>query len=185
MSLRAGAHAARIEKPGGAMRRWYLIHSKPGAEAEAQRHLQRQQYQTYLPRLVQRLRRRGRVRLQVGALFPRYLFLRLEEGRQCLTPVRSTSGVASVVRIGARFATVPDEIIDELRSREDPDTGFHSLCLPERLERGAQVRIDGGAFSGLEGVFERAEGAERVVVLLTLLGEERPVQLPAELVSAA
>jgi transcriptional antiterminator RfaH len=167
------------------MRRWYLIHSKPGAEAEAQLHLQRQQYQTYLPRLVQRLRRRGRVRLQVGPLFPRYLFLRLDEGRQCLTPVRSTCGVASVVRFGAQFATVPDAIVDELRAREDPDSGLHSLCLPGRLERGTQVRIDGGAFSGLEGVFERAEGADRVVVLLTLLGEQRPVHLSAELVSAA
>jgi len=167
------------------MRRWYLIHSKPGAEREAQLHLQRQQYQTYLPRLAQRVRCQGRFLVRVGALFPRYLFLQLDEGRQCLTPVRSTSGVASVVRFGAQFATVPDGIIDRLRAREDPHTGLHSLCLPERLERGARVRVDGGAFSGLEGVFERAEGTDRVVVLLTLLGQERQVHLPAELVGAA
>ncbi len=167
------------------MRRWYLIHSKPGAEREAQLHLQRQGYQTYLPRLLQSVRRRGQPRLQVVPLFPRYLFLELDEGRQCLTPVRSTSGVANVVRFGARFATVPDAILRELRSREDPDTGLHQLHTAAPLAPGAQVRIDGGAFAGLEGVFERADGAHRVVVLLKLLGQERQVQFPAELVSAA
>jgi len=167
------------------MRRWYLIHSKQGAEREAQVHLQRQQYQTYLPRLLQRVRRRGQPRMHVVPLFPRYLFLQLDEGRQCLAPVRSTSGVANVVRFGGRFATVPDEVIAELRAREDPETGLHNLCSPARLRPGMEVRIDGGAFAGLEGVFERADGADRVVVLLTLLGEERQVRLPADLVSAA
>src|SRR5579864_1987391 len=107
------------------MRRWYLIHSKVGAEREAQLHLQRQQYQTYLPRLLQRVRRRGQLRMQVAPLFPRYLFLQLDEGRQSLAPVRSTSGVANVVRFGGRFATVRDGIIKELRAREDPETGLH------------------------------------------------------------
>jgi transcriptional antiterminator RfaH len=166
------------------MRRWYLIHSKLRAEHEAQLHLQRQEYQTYFPRLLQRVRRRGRLRMQVGPLFPRYLFLQLDEGRQSLAPVRSTSGVAGIVRFGGRFATVPDGLIEELRARADPETGLHSLCVPARLTPGMQVRIDGGAFAGLEGVFERAEGADRVVVLLSLLGEERQVHLPAELVSA-
>jgi len=167
------------------MRRWYLIHSKVGAEREAQLHLQRQQYQTYLPRLLQRVRRRGQLRMQVAPLFPRYLFLQLDEGRQSLAPVRSTSGVANVVRFGGRFATVRDGIIKELRAREDPETGLHSLCVPARLTPGMAVRIDGGAFTGLEGVFERAEGTDRVVVLLTLLGQERQVHFPAEVVSAA
>jgi len=166
------------------MRRWYLIHSKVGAEREAQLHLQRQHYDTYLPRLLQRVRRRGQLRLQVGPLFPRYLFLQLDEGRQSLAPVRSTSGVANIVRFGGRFATVPERIIEALRAREDPQTGLHCLCLPARLTPGAHVRIEGGAFAGLEGVFERAEGADRVVVLLRLLGQERQVQLPSEVVSA-
>ena len=167
------------------MQRWYLIRSKPGAETEAQLHLQRQQYLTYLPRLLQSVRLRRQMRMRVGPLFPRYLFLQLDEGRQCIAPVRSTSGVANVVRFGGRFAIVPDGLIAELRAREDPETGLHSVRATARLTPGMQVRIDVGAFAGLEGVFERAEGADRVVVLLTLLGQERQVQLAAEVVSAA
>jgi transcriptional antiterminator RfaH len=167
------------------MRRWYLIHTKPAAEREAQRHLQRQGYQTYFPRLLQRLRRNGQPQMHITPLFPRYLFLHLDEGRQCLTPVRSTSGVANIVRFGMRFATVPDEIIRQLRAREDPDSGLHSLRLPAPIGPGTPVRIAAGAFAGFEGIFERTEAVNRVVVLLKLLGEEREVQFPAELVSAA
>jgi transcriptional antiterminator RfaH len=166
------------------MRRWYLIHTKPAGERGAQLQLQRQNYQTYLPRLIQTVRRRGRPRAQIGPLFPRYLFLNLDEGRQCLAPVRSTPGVANVVRFGACFATVPDEIVRQLREREDPETGLHTLHPPP-LARGTSVRITSGVFAGLEGVFEREEGADRVVVLLSLLGQERQVRFPAELVSAA
>jgi transcriptional antiterminator RfaH len=166
------------------MRRWYLIHTKPAGERGAQLHLQRQGYQTYLPRLLQQVRRRGQLQAQVVPLFPRYLFLHLDEGRQCLTPVRSTAGVASVVRFGACFATVPEQIIGELRARADPQTGLHALRTPPPGP-GMPVRIEGGAFAGLQGVFERADGAHRVVVLLRLLGEERKVHVPATLVSAA
>jgi transcriptional antiterminator RfaH len=166
------------------MRRWYLIHTKPAGEREAQRQLQRQDYRTYLPRLLRTVRRRGLPRVQIAPLFPRYLFLNLDEGRQSLAPVHSTFGVASVVRFGARFATVPDAIVRQLREREDPQTGLHSL-KPLRLTPGTPVRVTAGVFAGLEGIFEREEGAERVVVLLGLLGEERQVRFPAALVSAA
>jgi transcriptional antiterminator RfaH len=130
------------------MRRWYLIHTKPAGERGAQLHLQRQGYQTYLPRLLQQVRRRGQLQAQVVPLFPRYLFLHLDEGRQCLTPVRSTAGVASVVRFGACFATVPEQIIGELRARADPQTGLHALRTPPPGP-GMPVRIEGGAFAGL------------------------------------
>jgi transcriptional antiterminator RfaH len=173
-----------MHERGGGMRRWYLIHTKPGAEAEAQRHLQRQDYDTYFPRVLQQVRRFGRMRAQVNSLFPRYLFLHFDEGRQCLTPVRSTCGVANVVRFGARYATVPDEIIRQLRARENPESGLHTLSPPP-LGPGMPVRIAAGAFAGLEGIFEREDGANRVIVLLSLLGEQRQVHFPAELVSIA
>lgn len=167
------------------MQRWYLIHTKPAGESEAQLHLQRQGYPVYCPRLMQTVRRRGRLRSQISALFPRYLFLQLDEGHQSLTPARSTTGVAAVVRFGSRFATVPDEIIHELRARADPLTGLHELHESATLGPGTAVRIAEGAFAGLEGVFARSDGLTRVVVLLNLLGEQREVWFPSELVDAA
>jgi transcriptional antiterminator RfaH len=152
------------------MLRWYLIHTKPLNEGLARTNLERQEYQVYLPRATQSVRCQGHWRERIVALFPRYLFLRLHEGRQSLAPVRSTLGVASVVRFGSQYTIVPDEVIEVLMARADGATGLHRLVRPSRLMPGTPVCIHKGPFDGLAGVFEREAGADRVVVLLDLLG---------------
>jgi transcriptional antiterminator RfaH len=164
------------------MLHWYLIHTKPSREAVAEENLRRQGYRVHLPRMVHCVRRSGQSRECIAPLFPRYLFLQLHEGRQALRPVRSSVGVAGIVRFGARYAIVSDRIMMELRLREDPQTGLHRLVKRRLLERGAAVHITTGPFEGLEGVFEREAGCDRVVVLLNLLGQEAQVRVPADFV---
>jgi transcriptional antiterminator RfaH len=162
------------------MRRWYLIYTKPASESVAATHLARQHYEVYLPQVAQTVRRTGRRVERVGPLFPRYLFLRLREGEQALAPAAATVGVCGIVRFASRYAVVPEGVIHDLRGRADPVTGLHRISCVPKLEPGAAVRIRLGPFEGLEGVFERAAGAERVVVLLQLLGQNAPVCVPAE-----
>ncbi len=158
---------------------WYLIHTKPSGELDAQVNLERQGYSVYFPRVLDTFRHRGRWRERVAALFPRYLFVGVED-RQSLQPVHSTVGVASVVRFGSRCAVVPEEVVHALRSRVDPDSGLHRLTHGVRLTPGMSVRVIKGPFAGLEGVFEREAGIERVVVLLELLGQAAAVRVPIE-----
>jgi transcriptional antiterminator RfaH len=161
------------------MLRWYLVRTKPGGEAIAKAHLARQGYELYLPLLSRTLPRRGRWSEQIVPLFPGYVFLRLDEGRQPLAPVRSTKGVAGAVRFGPAYAVVPEDVIAGLRARENPETGLHRLSPPARLMPGARVRIFAGPFEGLEGVFERESGPDRAVVLLSVLGQSACVRIPA------
>jgi transcription antitermination factor NusG len=44
------------------------------------------------------------------------------------------------------------------------------------------VHITTGPFEGLEGVFEREAGCDRVVVLLNLLGQDAQVRVHADFV---
>ncbi len=166
------------------MLRWYLVRTKPSGELRAREHLQRQHYHVYLPRLLEVVRVADRLRERVTALFPRYLFLGLEEGRQSLGPVHSTVGVAEIVRFGNRYAVVPDVVIESLRDRAG-DSGLHRLGPRSPFLRGLAVRIASGPFAGLEGVFEREAGAERVVVLLNVLGQGASVRVPAGFVVPA
>jgi transcriptional antiterminator RfaH len=181
-----GATGARnFTISGESAPQWYLVHTKPLAERLAQANLQRQGYATYLPQVRHTGPRRQRRERRVAALFPRYLFLQLAVGRQSLHPIHSTIGVSNVVRFGTRCAIVRDEVIEELRAHADPVTGIHTLRPAARFVHGTRVRITAGPFCGIEGIFERAEGAERVTILLTLLGEERPLQFSTELVERA
>jgi transcriptional antiterminator RfaH len=156
---------------------WYLILTKASGELVARANLERQGYEVYLPRILQQLRRGGRWVESIVALFPRYLFLRLREGRETLAPVRSTKGVTNVVQFGPGYAKVSDQVIVNLRSREEPDSGLHRLNSRLPMAAGTPVRITFGAFLDLEGIFERECGAERVIVLLKLLGREAEVRV--------
>jgi len=162
------------------MLRWYLIRTKPAGESLALTNLDRQGYEVYWPRAVQTVRCSGRWRDRIGSLFPGYLFLRLNEGKQSLNPVNSTAGVFTVVRFGSRYAVVPDQVIRDLRARADPHSGLHRLSDASTLKAGGIVRIRTGPFDGLEGVFERHAGAERVVVLLRVLGQNASVCFPVD-----
>jgi transcriptional antiterminator RfaH len=161
------------------MLHWYLIHTKPAREAVAEFNLRRQGYEVYYPRLLRPTRRRGRWSDRVASLFPRYLFLRLAVGHQAMGPVRSTIGVANIVRFGYDYSVVPDAVIANLRTRADAETGLHRLRGRAPFTPGSNVRIVGGVFDGLEGVFQRESGLERVVLLLGLLGRDTFVQLPS------
>ena len=163
--------------------RWYLIHTKSRREEVAENNLRRQGYQVYHPRLLRPARIRGRWVDRVSSLFPRYLFLRLAVGHQAMAPVRSTVGVGNIVRLGFDYTVVPDAIVENLRLRADAETGLHRLHDHSLLKPGSNVRIVAGVFDGLEGVFQRDSGDERVVLLLGLLGRDTLVQLPAAFVS--
>ena len=123
------------------MLRWYLVHTKPLSEAIAQTNLERQGYEVYYPRLEQTVRRKNGWRMTIEALFPRYVFLRIDSDRQTLSPVRSTLGVATVVRFGAEFAVVPDRVVCDLRSRADPESGLHRLNGAMKFVRGSAVAL--------------------------------------------
>lgn len=164
------------------MLRWYLVYTKPSRETVALANLERQHYEVYFPRLIEPVRRDGRWHERVVPLFPRYLFLRLDEGNQPLGPVRSSIGVASVVRNGSGYAIVPDQVICDLRARAEPDSGLHRMNRPAPFAPGTAVRITMRPFNGLEAIFEQQVAADRVVVLLNLLGRETHLQIPADFV---
>ena len=159
--------------------RWHLVLTKPSNEEMAVTHLERQGYGVYFPRLQHKALRRGKWCDRISALFPRYLFVRLDAVLQSLAPVRSTVGVANVVRFGVDYMVVPDHVVDSLRRNADPHTGLHKLRAAEWFKRGDTVRIASGSLSGLEGIFESEDGNQRVTVLLNLLGRETRIQIDA------
>lgn len=161
---------------------WFLVLTKPSNENTAKTHLERQGYHVYYPRLLHPALHRGRWIDRIVSLFPRYLFVRLDASSQSLAPVRSTQGVANIVRFGAEAAVVPARIIDGLIRRADPQTGLHRLSESRPFQRGSAVRVVAGAFEGLQGIFERDIGSDRVVILLRLLGQESSVHVPARFV---
>lgn len=148
---------------------WYLIFCKPLRERVALENLERQGYHAYLPLMRARKRRKSRYVQVIEPMFPRYLFVHLNDHTDNWAPIRSTLGVANLVRFGTEAARVPDSLVVALRAREDAQ-GVQSLPVPT-FRQGDRVRIAEGAMAGYEAIFQARSSKERVVLLLEVAGK--------------
>jgi transcriptional antiterminator RfaH len=121
-----------------------------------------------------------RLNAPVG-LFPNYAFLLAVEHwwSACRCP-----GVRRLIfGNGERPAEIADSIVDEIRRREGRD-GLVKLPRPRGLQPGDRVRVMRGPFEGRLAIYAGMNGHQRVAVLLAMLGSERRVLLPKNVVRA-
>lgn len=152
-----------------ASRQWYVVQTRPNSERRAKEHLNRQGFEVYLPVYRKRRSHAGKIDTVAAPLFPRYLFVAIDLESQRWRSIHSTFGVTQLVCHGDRPAPLADEIVAELRSRED-ERGlirFGAVFRP-----GERVRVVGGAFADHFGTFDSMGDGERVAVLLDLLGRK-------------
>jgi transcriptional antiterminator RfaH len=172
--------------PPGRDAPWYVAHTKSRQEKVARDNLLRQNYAIYLPQLkvLKRVRRRQQVGFE--PLFPRYLFFQPSDANHSIAPVRSTLGVAGIVRFGGIPAVLRPDRLESIRKFE---SGQHAVDLEELelsvMRPGKRVVVAAGPLAGLEGLVAMVSN-QRVIVLMRMLGAETKVALgPGELRLAA
>jgi transcriptional antiterminator RfaH len=123
-----------------------------------------------------------RTRLQPPEpLFPGYVFIHVDPGVQSVSPVRSTRGVLRLVRFGLRFASASEEIIE--RIRRNVIECSQRIALRHTLQKGDKIKVNGSGFNDIDAVFSSVHGAERVKILLNVLGREAEVSVPLEFIA--
>ncbi len=156
-------------------RSWYLIHTKPRMEKHAEENLNRQGYETYLPMVKLRRRRSNRYIHIVEAFFPRYIFIHLSSKVDNWAPIRSTLGVSRLIQFGGIPAIAPAELIGLLKANED-GFGYQEIEKKE-MKAGDTINVIDGPFIGQQGIFQYSKDAERVAVLLDVVGKNTRVIL--------
>ncbi|MDX3774147.1 transcription/translation regulatory transformer protein RfaH [Chromatiaceae bacterium AAb-1] len=148
---------------------WHLLYCKPRQEVRAQQHLANQGLSSFLPLITINKLRAGKRVTVTEPLFPRYLFLHLPQQNINLSTVRSTRGVSDFVRFGSELVKVPAQLIASLTRQQ--------IALQQQysetplFRKGEALDITDGPFSGLEAVYNMAEGDKRSCILINLLGQ--------------
>ena len=159
---------------------WGVVRSLPKREAFAAERLRMDHgFEVFLP-LVQTKR-------VSQPLFSGYFFCRIVDRWRS---INSTLGVLCLVRTGDCPARCPDREIDSLKAMIDRH-GF--IKLPEappppvrrQIAIGSKVRVTAGPFSGMSGLYVGMSTKDREKILLNLLGSQRPVLVPSNLVIPA
>jgi transcriptional antiterminator RfaH len=154
---------------------WFCLRTHPKHEHIAAAQLRSEMgIEVFLPRVrYERHTRLGKV-WTTGALFCNYLFARFDFVR-CLRRVRHGRAVRGVVHFGSRYPTIPESVIDELRSIFGPNE-FRTIT--NSFSPGDNVRILGGPFHDLEAIVTRVmPDRQRVAVLLDFLGRQTALEM--------
>lgn len=167
---------------------WYLAKTHLAKEALAIENLVRQGFETYMPlRLVRTRHNEAAAR----PLFPRHVFFRVGMTGEGWRKVFSTRGVQSVYRSGDHPAIVPLKVIARLKAEEDG--GLIKIFDPKiaaaqqvkaLFAPGARIKIKTGAMEGLDAIFQEGLDANRVAILVRLLGRETRVTLELDTITA-
>jgi transcription elongation factor/antiterminator RfaH len=162
-------------------RHWYVVYSKPHKESSAKFHISAKGLEVFFPRLS--LPRNTKRANPVIALFPNYLFVRLNIESEEYGYVSWSPGVNRIVGFNGYPTPIDDEVLNFLQSRSDSE-GI--IPAESNLRRGQEVRITEGPLSGLLGIIREPPTAKgRVKVLLTLLNRDAAVDLPLDFVETS
>ena len=154
--------------------RWYLVHTLPHCERRAQLHLRAQGFRTHFPTIQKTIRHARQLRTVRAPLFPRYIFLILDLGRDRWLSAWSTVGVSSLYACENRPVPVPEGVVETLIANSDE---ANLALFASGLTTGQSVRVLSGPFANFVGKLERLDSAGRVRVLLEIMGTAVPVAI--------
>jgi transcription antitermination factor NusG len=164
---------------------WHVLHVAPNCEPQVCKYLGLHEIEGYAPQFAPPPRTKpGSVRDRKHRwVFPGYVFLKIGEGFTSWDLIRWAPGVRRMLNEDGQPGTLPDEVIDRLRLR-----------LAERqltpksasLYKGQRVVIESGPLRMVDAIFEKnLDAAQRVLVLVQMLGRPLAVELDSAIVRAA
>lgn len=157
---------------------WAVAMTRPNHEAIAAVNLQRQGFDFYYPRF--KSQKRPSDSPVIRPLFPRYIFVHIENMWRSIT---GTRGISYVLMGEGGPLTVSDTVIKAIKGREVG--GLYQLVAPPRFQPGDTVKTIEGPLQGLPLIYEGMAGHERVKVLAELLGQKVKVTVEEKLLVAA
>jgi transcriptional antiterminator RfaH len=159
---------------------WYCVKTKPKQEGIATRLLRAELgLEVFCPKIRFKRARSTGVAWVNEAMFPGYLFVRFVYP-ELYRRIAATSGVAKTLSFGGFPCVVEDTIVEDLRRHvADGET----VEISAEIRKGEEVKVVEGPFMGVKALVTRVLPArERVAILLSLLGQEREIEVSAKAV---
>ena len=157
---------------------WVLVYTKAQEEQKAKRNLQNQGFEIFLP-MIAFARSNQPKSTTHKAMFPRYLFVKINTELDKWNRIKSTRGVSHLVVFGQRVAEIPNQMIVYLKSKADENDIFRQKITRQEFQRGDKLVIERGVFRNKEATFLAKKSKERVRILLRFVNHLITADIPA------
>ena len=156
--------------------RWFCVQTQPRRELSSDAQLRAQGFRTFVPQIATTIRHARKLSRVRRPLFPNYLFVILDLGKDRWRSVNGTFGVSRMIMAGDQPEPVPENVVETLISFMD-EGGV--VRFTSTLRVGQTVRVLTGPFANAIGSLERLDANGRVRILLDIMGGRIPATLSA------
>jgi len=158
--------------------KWLLVYTKAQEEQRAKKNLENQGFEIFLP-MIAFVKSNKYKSKTLKAMFPRYLFVKVNTELDKWTRIKSTRGVSHLVVFGQRFAEIPKQMIAYLKSGADENDVFKQKITRQEFQTGDKLVIEKGIFKDKEATFLSKKSKERVRILLKFVNHLITTDIPA------
>jgi transcription antitermination factor NusG len=152
--------------------RWYALYTNTRHEKVVARQLEDRCIETFLPLYRTWHRWKDRRKQVEVALFPSYVFVRIDErDKLCVLKV---SGAVNLVSFNGKVAALPEPEIEALRNALESRVWAEPCPY---LYVGRKVRVVRGPMAGAEGILSRKKDKLRVVISVEVLMRSVAVEI--------
>ena len=156
---------------------WFILQFKPNAHHQANKNLNQQGFETFLPLYDATSRNASRFINANRPLFPGYMFITFDRTETAWHKINNTYGVSRLITFNSKLKPIPTIFIDNLMMRYD----LSGKLLPvKELKKGDQVKVLMGPFADFIATVETYEMEQRVWILMDLMSRKTKIQTSSD-----
>ena len=151
---------------------WFILQFKSNSHHKAEKNLNQQGFETFLPLHDTTSRRLSRFMNTSKPLFPGYMFIRFDRTESEWYKINYTYGVSRLITYNSILKSIPTTFVDNLMKRYD----LSGKLIPvEKLNKGDQVTVLTGPFANFIATVEEYEDDHRMWILMDLMGRKTKI----------
>ena len=155
-------------------KKWCIAQIKPNSYRSAIQNLERQGFQTFLPKMEITQRQENKFIVKNAYVFPGYMFVCFDPHSINWTKINSTYGVSKILTFNKKPSEISSDLILELKTRYEINS---NPTQKEKLQKGDSLKFYKGPFADLIAKVESVDEKNRIWVLLEAMGGYQRLKL--------
>ena len=155
-------------------KKWFIAQIKPNSYNSAIQNLERQGFETFLPKMEITQRQENKFLVKNVYVFPGYMFVCFDPHITTWTKINSTYGVSKILAFNKKPSEISSDLILELKNRYEINS---NPTQKEKLQKGDSIKFYSGPFTDLIAKVESVDEKNRIWILLEAMGGYQRLKL--------
>jgi transcriptional antiterminator RfaH len=155
-------------------KKWFIAQIKPNSYNSAIQNLERQGFETFLPKMEMTQRQKNKFVAKNVYVFPGYIFVCFDPHITTWSKINSTYGVSRIVAFNKKPSVISSDLILELKIRYEINS---NSIQKEKLQKGDSIKFFSGPFTDLIAKIESVDEKNRIWILLEVMGGTQRLKL--------